>query len=204
MDMDEWMRMQALLLETVEAQKKLLAQSARLSEGQQQDNARLRQQLTHAASLLQQAAQRLESGGQRFGQDALSVIGAHGGQALAEGAEQKLHQLNQGIERTTGRLEWAGKVAGEQTLTLTRAQTTMVWKSLSILVVGALLASGGASAWAWTKKQEADRYRVEAELGHAINQADVALCQDGRLCANIDTRVKRQGDKRQYQVVRTR
>lgn len=203
MDMQELLRMQALLLETVEIQKKQLAQSARLLEGQQQEAALLRQQLADAAAALQQSAQRLESGGQRLGQDALRVIGAQGGQTLAEGAEQKLHKLNQGIEHTTARLEQAGNVAREQALTLTRAQTTLVWKSLSILAVGSLLALCGVGAWAWTKKQEADRHRVEADLGRIINQADVIQC-DGGLCANIETNGKRHGDKGQYRPVKTR
>lgn len=203
MDMQESLRMQALLLETVGAQKKLLGQSARLLESQQQENARLQQQLANAMATLQQATQRLEGGGQQFGQDALGVIRAQGGQALAQGAEQKLQQLNQGIERTAGRLEWAGKVAGEQALTLSRAQTTMVWKSLFVLTAGALLALGGASVWAWTRKQEADRYRVDAELGRIISRADVVKCGDG-LCANVETKGKRYGDKDQYRRVKAR
>lgn len=203
MDMQELLRMQTLLLETVGTQKKLLGQSARLLESQQQENARLQQQLAGAAAMLQQATQRLESGGQRFGQDALGVIRTQGGQALAQGAEQKLEQFNQGIERTTGRLEWVSKVAGDQALTLNRAQTTMVWKSLAALAIGSVLALGGASAWAWTKKQEADRYQVEIELTRAINRADVIKCGDN-LCANVETKGKKFGDKGQHRLVKPR
>lgn len=203
MDMQEMLRMQSLLVETVGAQKKLIGQSARLLESQQHENARLQQQLANAAAMLQQAAQRLESGGQRFGQDALGVIRAQGGQALADGAEQKLQQLNLGIEKTAGRMEWVSKVAGEQALTLNRAQTTMVWKSLSVLAAGALLALGGASAWAWTKKKEAGRYSVNADFGRAISQADVILCGE-RLCANIEAKGQRYGDEKQYRQIKAR
>lgn len=203
MDMHELLRTQSLLIETVDMQKKLLAQAARLSEIQQDENARLQQQLIHTAAALQQATQRLESGGHAFGQEALAVIRAQGGQTLAQGAEQKLQQFREGIDSATGRLEWAGKVAGNQAMTLTRAQTTMVWKSLGTLAVGAVLALGGASAWAWTKKQEADRYQVEVELTRAINQADVIKCGDN-LCANVETKGKPFGDKGQHRLVKPR
>lgn len=203
MDMQELLRMQTLLLETVGTQKKLLGQSARLLESQQQENARLQQQLTNAMATLHQATQRLEGSGQQFGQEALGVIRAQGGHALAQGAEEKLGQLNQGIERTTGRLEWASKVAGEQALTLSRAQTTMVWKSLFVLVSGTVLALGGAGAWAWTKKQQADRYRIDAELGRIVSSADVIKCGDG-LCANVEIKGQRYGDNNQYRRVKTR
>ena len=60
-----------------------------------------------------------------------------------------------------------------------------------------------ASTWAWTKKQEADRYEVDAELGRIISQADVTKCGE-RLCANLETMGKRYGDNNQYRPVKKR
>jgi hypothetical protein len=46
--------------------------------------------------------------------------------------------------------------------------------------------------------------QLSAELLKAYNGADVILCGNGKLCANVDTRGARYGDNRQYLPVRSR
>jgi len=184
MDMQESARMQVLLLETVEVQKQLLAQANILIERQRQENAHLRQQSAQAAAALQQAAQRLETGGTRLGQDALQVIGAQGRRVLTESTRETLGELNQQVERTTEKLTWAEKVAGEQSLQLSRVQTTLVWKSLLVLGLGSLLLAGSSVYVAW------DRMRVvkQADFGQDILQATrtgaISRCGDA-LCVRV-------------------
>jgi hypothetical protein len=203
MDMQEMARTQALLLETTQAQKKLLEQSAMLMESHKRENAQLRSQLMQATAHLQQATQQLELGGQRFGVDAMKLIGDGTRKVLMENAAQAMDQVHRQTEVTSQRLTAAAETAREQSRQLNRAQTTMVWKSLIFMAVGALLLVGGSSLWAWTSSKEALRYRVEADLGRRVSQADLVKCGEG-LCANVDGKGQRLGDKQQYAPVRLR
>jgi hypothetical protein len=100
-------------------------------------------------------------------------------------------------------LQQAAEAAGQQARHLNRAQTTMVWKSLALLGVGGVFLVAGTGAWIWNKKQEANRYQVEADLSRRITQSDIVQCGEG-LCANVDLKASRAGDRKQYLPVKSR
>lgn len=203
MDMHEAMRMQAVLTETAETQKQLLAQAAVLAEMQKQENAQLRHQLMQATSALQQVAQCLEQGGQRMGQDALRVIDTGSRQVLKDNSVGALEQVHRQAGETARQLQQAANAAGEQGRQLSHAQTALVWKSLAVLTLGGLLLTVGTAVWAWNNKKEAQRYQVDAEINRLISQSDVVQCGE-RLCANVDLKAGRTGDKQQYRPVKPR
>ena len=93
--------------------------------------------------------------------------------------------------------------AGEQSRLLKQAQTTLVWRSMAFVALGGVMLVGGSSAWAWQQKRAADEHRLEAELIQRIRRADLVQCGDG-LCANVDTRAARTGDRKQYLPIKTR
>jgi hypothetical protein len=203
MNLQETLRTQALLLETVQEQKKLLEHAHHAQETYRQENAALRQLLTQMTATLQQSAQHLESGGQRFAEEAMRGIDANSRQVLKENSVEVVTQVQQRTAESIQALTRAAEVAGEQARQLNRAQTTLAWKSLAFLAVGGLLLMGGTSTWAWNKKQEAERYQVDAELGRQISQSDLVRCGDG-LCVNVDLKAQRSGDRKQYLPVRSR
>ncbi|PXV59073.1 hypothetical protein SAMN04487785_1179 [Dyella jiangningensis] len=203
MDTQEMARTQALLMETTQMQRRLLEQSTLLIESQKQENAQLRGQLAQATAALRQASGQLEAGGQRLGHEALQVISDSARRVLADNAARAMGQIHQQAETTAKQLASAADAAREQSRQLNRAQTTMVWKSLALMAVGAVLLAGGAGLWAWTSGKEAQRYRVEAELGRRISQSDLIQCGDG-LCANVDAEGERVGDQKQYVPVKSR
>jgi hypothetical protein len=203
MDMQENLRLQTLLLETTQAQKKLLEQAVTLIESQKREEARLRQQLTDVTSLLTETASRLEGGGQRLGHEALRVIGESCRHVLAEHGAQAVGRLHQQAESTAQRLAQVADVAAEQGRQLSRAQSVLVWKSLAVLAVGAVLLTAGSSLWAWHSRQEAQRYEVEAAIRRRIGAADVVRCGE-YLCAHVDAKAPRVGDKQQYQQIKPR
>ena len=203
MDMQEMLRVQALLLEAVQEQEKLLEHAHRAEEAHRQENALLRQQLADLTAALQQSAQRLERGGQRFAEDALRGIEAGSCQVLKKNAIEATAWMDQRTGETLQQLKHTAEVTTEAARQLNRAQTTMVWKSLAFLAVGGVLMVAGTGAWAWNKKQEAARYQVEADLSRRITQSDLVQCGEG-LCANVDLKASRAGDRKQYLPVKSR
>lgn len=64
----------------------------------------------------------------------------------------------------------------------------------------------GTVGGGWLSKhyyEEIRRNQLSADLLKAYNAADVTLCE-GRLCANVDVKSEKFGDKAQYRPVRDR
>lgn len=53
-------------------------------------------------------------------------------------------------------------------------------------------------------QQQYDRLRSAVPYMQAVNHSDVVPCGDGRLCARIDEKAPRLGDKKQYRLVEPR
>ncbi|MCC4587547.1 hypothetical protein LL962_10620 [Xanthomonas sp. NCPPB 1067] len=77
------------------------------------------------------------------------------------------------------------------------------WIASAGLIVAALLACACTAYLLGQARQELARYRVEARVLRAVAQSDVVLCGD-QLCANVDLRGARSGDRKQYRAVRPR
>lgn len=101
-------------------------------------------------------------------------------------------------------MNWATKALSEQRLTLSRIQQSLIYVGLASLIIGCLLALGGTWLWAKHYRDEVARLQPEADFLRALNRADVTVCPDGRLCANVETKGKRHGDRKQYQLVKPR
>lgn len=201
--MQEALRTQALLLDIVQEQKKLLEQAATLIESQKRENAHMRRQIDQSSATVQQQAQRLEQGGERFTQNALREISMGSRQVLKENSADAIEQVHRRTSEVLSQLRQAAEAAGEQTRRLNRAHSTMVWKSLALLAIGGVFLIAGTGTWAWNKKQEANRYQVEADLSRRITQSDIVQCGEG-LCANVDLKASRAGDRKQYLPVKSR
>jgi len=124
--------------------------------------------------------------------------------AMNQASQQAMGKWTEQLNHSVESVKWATQALGEQRLVLSRTQQSLIYLGLGSLIIGCLLALGGTWLWAKHYRDEVARLKPEAEFVRALNQADVVLCQDGRLCANIDAKVKRQGNKRQYQPVKPR
>ena len=133
-------------------------------------------------------------------------------QALpAEMATVMRNDLGQSIGEYRQRLDAAGHDIGKasqelagQIGQLQRLHRRLVWKATgTVMLALALLLAGGA----WLSLHYIQIIRdnqLSAELLQAYNGADVTLCGDGKLCANVDTRGVRRGENRQYLPVKPR
>jgi hypothetical protein len=87
---------------------------------------------------------------------------------------------------------------------LERLHRTLVWKTTSVVVASMAILLGG-SIWLFVHFSNIIKEnQISAELLRAYNRADVALCDGGKLCANVDVKGKRYGENREYLPVVTR
>ena len=84
-----------------------------------------------------------------------------------------------------------------------RPRVARAWQCVAIASLLGVALVGGA-VWLSTHYMRViERNRLSADLLKAYNRADVTLC-DGSLCARVDTKGKRWGEKGEYMPVRAR
>jgi cell division septum initiation protein DivIVA len=92
----------------------------------------------------------------------------------------------------------ASKALTEKITRLEKLHRSLVWKISAVVITSLAILLGGA-VWLATHYQSIiSENQASAELTKAYNRADLALCNDGRLCANVDAKGKRYGEKSQY------
>lgn len=116
---------------------------------------------------------------------------------LGGGLERPVQDYQQRLQRASGELETAALKLGGQIERLQRLHRLLLWKAVAaVSVCLALLLAGGA----WLSLHYAgviEQSRLSANLLQAYNRADVTLC-DGQLCAHVDAKGKRYGERGQY------
>ena len=84
-----------------------------------------------------------------------------------------------------------------------RPRVARAWQCVAIVSLLGVVLVGGA-VWLSTHYiRVIDQNRLSADLLKAYNRADVTLC-DGSLCARVDTKGRRWGEKGEYMPVRAR
>lgn len=171
--------------------------------------AMLMEQFERRCENIDQRLQGLAGDMQRLVVQLPAVVGQSVDGSLQALPNQVLSQVRDGMARPVGdyqqRLHAAGiDIEGSaQTLTRQIRRTEQLHQWLIWKVVAAttaclvLLLAGGA--WLLLHYTRVIREnQLSAELLKAYNAADVTLCEHGRLCANVDAKGTRHGDRKQY------
>lgn len=96
-------------------------------------------------------------------------------------------------------MQWAEKVAGVQTLQLTRAQTTLVWKSLLVLGLGSLLLAGTSIYIARDRMRVVRQAEFGADILHATRSGTITRCgKQEALCVRVGKTLRRAGAQGEY------
>jgi hypothetical protein len=148
---------------------------------------------------------------QHLAQQVPAVVRQSADQSLRALPGEVAGRLQQPVQDYERRLHHAGEelTSGAQELTrqLVRLQHLhrhLVWKTAGITAACLLLLFAGG---AWLSGHYYGVIRdnqLAAELLQAYNRADVRLCSDGRLCANVNREARGQGPRGDYLPVKPR
>lgn len=134
----------------------------------------------------------------------LQTLPGEMGSVMREGLGRSMDDYRQRLGTAGHDVESAAQALAGQISHLQRLHRQLIWKAMGAVVLAlALLLAGGA----WLSMHYTRVIRdnqLSAELLKAYNGADVTLCADGNLCANVDTRGVRYGEHRQYMPVKPR
>lgn len=126
------------------------------------------------------------------------------GSVIRAGFGQSMGDYRQRLDAAGRDVEMASQVLAGQLNRLQRLHRQLIWNTVGVVVLAlALLLAGGA----WLSLHYTGVIRdnqLSAGLLKAYNGADVTLCANGKLCANVDTHGARYGQSRQYLAVRPR
>lgn len=182
---------QKLLTEAVNAQKLLLVQTGHLIDRQTEEIGKLQRQMEQLVEASQRSAQRLENGGKRFADDAVTTFGQRAKEVLTRALDGATSGLHSQLRTSCEQLRQATDAAASEANRLSRVQKTMAWKATAVLLTGATTVVVGLSFWVHGKKIEAERYLVQVEWASALADSDLVACGEQRVCVRLDDTVKR-------------
>jgi hypothetical protein len=155
------------------------------------------QRIEAAAAALDQGVIRLDAGGERFAQNALQVIGSNTKQAMSQGAGQALGEFRQQLQQSADSAKAAAHAMDEQRRGLTSARRTLVWNGLVALLVGSVLAVGGAAWVVHRSVQEMAQARFGQDILQATRHGSITRCGKS-LCARVSKKPQHYGKDGQY------
>lgn len=124
--------------------------------------------------------------------------------AVSAGLDRPLDAYREQLHRAGSDIEAAASALAGQIDGLRRLHRLLIWKAIGGAVLAlALLIGGGA----WLSVHYANVVRdnrLAADLMQAYNGSDVVLCGHRELCANVDTKRARYGERGQYLPVKPR
>lgn len=136
--------------------------------------------------------------------DVLQALPHEMGTMMRAGLGQSMDDYRQRMDAAGRDVATASQSLAAQLNGLQRLHRQLIWKTVGVVVFAlALLLAGGA----WLSVHYTGVIRdnqLSAELLKAYNGADVTLCGNARLCANVETRGARFGEHRQYLAVKPR
>lgn len=136
--------------------------------------------------------------------EALRSVSSRAADSVRAGLEAPLQDYRERLRRAGADIGGAAQVLAGQVDQIRRLHRAVVWKLFGAAVLALALLTGGG---AWLSLHYArvirDHQRA-AELLQAYDRADVVLCGGGELCANVDAKRARYGDRGQYLPVKRR
>ena len=176
----------------------LISKTAMLMEQFDRRCGAIEQRMQSLGGELQRTAQQVPSIVRQSADGSLVSLPGLVMEKLGGGLDRPMHDYQQRVAVAGREVESAAQALAGQFRRMERLHRLVVWKTAAA-VAGclALLLAGGV----WLSMHYAGVIRdnqLSAELLRAYNGADVTLCDGGRLCANIDVRARRYGERGQY------
>lgn len=140
--------------------------------------------LEQAAALASSSAQRLDQCGAQLAHDVVQAVGQRAAAALKTATDAALADARQALAAHVQQVQATDRalVLSREAMARHHARWWVIAPGLAVLACAiAMLAT---AAWVAQARRDVARHRIEADLLHAYNEADVTLC-DGRLCARM-------------------
>lgn len=181
----------------------LVSRAAALMEQYERASTGIQQQLQSLAQDLQDVTRQLPANAEQSAEGLLRSVPTQVMSQVQKGLDQSVSNTQQRLAGLAGEATHSTQELAHQIQYFQQLTRMLMWKIVGVTVVslGLLLVGGIWLANHYYTIIQSNQ--IEASLLQAYNRADVTLC-DGQLCANVDPKGQRFGDKKQYLAVRPR
>ena len=155
------------------------------------------QQVSASASMLDQGLEQLSTGTERFSNEVTRAVGVQARQVIAEGTGQAVGELTQQLRAAAGVAQSAAQTMEVQRRSLATTQRSMVWISLSALVIGSLLSVGGAVYAIRQSTQTMEQAHFAQDILQATQSGATTRCGNA-LCVHAGKKPQRYGQNGEY------
>ncbi len=183
--------------------RRLMLKLLALAERMEQRDERVIALLAEQGGALRSAAHEVDAATARFVREALDALRAQAREAVQAGVGEAIAQCRDRLLQAGTEAARSAETMHRGAEALQRQRSLWLWTAPLALLVGSAIAAGAAAYAVTSSRAEVERHRIEAALLRAYNRADVTLCGE-RLCANIDERGARFGERGQYRPVEAR
>jgi hypothetical protein len=136
--------------------------------------------------------------------DLLDTVSGRVSSTAREGLEPVAADYRQSLRSSATEIVEGTKALTQQIVQLQRPVRHVMWKLSGVVILTLALLLAGAIWLSMHYMQVIRDNQLSAELLKAYNGADVRVCGESQLCANVDVKGARIGDHKQYFVVRPR
>lgn len=189
--------MDTLHVDEVEKVRQSLVKLLAIADRLDARNAQTVQELAAATAALDRGVERLDAGGEHFANSALQLIGDHAQQSIAQGAAEAAAAFRQQMQRCADTAQSAARAMDEQRRGLTSARRSLVWNGLLALLIGSLLAAGGAAWIAHRSMQDLAQAHFGQDILQATQRGAITRCGES-LCVKVEQKPRRYGRDGQY------
>ena len=155
------------------------------------------QRLEAATVAMEQGVVRLDRGGEQFAQQALQRIGADTQQSIAQGAGRAATEFQHQLQQAAHGVQWAVQAMDEQRKGLASARRSLLWTGAMALLIGSLLAAGGAAWVAHRSMQEIAQADFGKDILQATRSGAITRCGES-LCVRVGRKLQRYGNDGEY------
>ncbi len=180
----------------------LVASASQLMEQLQRLSQQAGQPQTAAVRELQQVGGQLPAVLDHAADRQLGQLAERVQEQLGRGAEQTVEQFNRKLLDISQRLEGLVQASQQHAMRIEQA-TRRMWLAFAGLALGGAVVLVAGIGLGRHYAAQIREQQITAELLRAYNNADVTLC-GGRLCANVDGKGQRYGERSEYQPIRPR
>ena len=182
----------------------LIDKTATLMVQYERRGAHIDARLRALGEVLQGLTQQLPSAVRGATHDLLQTLPGEMADMVRAGLGQSLGAYRQNLNAANAEITQAARALAGQIDQLQSLHRRLIWRTTAtVLVALALLLGGGA--WLSTHYAHVIRdNQMSADLMRAYNSADVVLCGNGQLCANVDGKRAHYGERGQYLPVKSR
>ena len=155
------------------------------------------QLVAQGTHVLDQTAHGLGAMAQQLSREVVETIGAQAEGAIQRAIGRATAEYNAQLQEAARTAAGAARQLEEQRDSLRRVQQGLLWKGLTALLIGTVLAAGGSSYVAWNNMREVKRAAFAKDILRATQSGVLTRCGDA-LCVKVDQRARRFGAKGEY------